>query len=538
MLMGYRRSVDVVLVVIALAGLLLRIWLAAKAVPNGLFDDAYITLRYAKNLLNGQGFVYNAGERVWGTTSPLFTLLLSGGGYIAGEHYLEMLAVLFGVLASIGALILTARALWIAEVRGSVLWIYPLFFALLPPFVINSASGMETPLVLFLMAWSLLCYVHRQWTLLGLVAGLLLLARIDTAIWLTALAFHSVTERRMSSGESAKAMGALLVSAFPWFLFAFFYFGTLIPQSVVGKAVSHSAFSSLDWGYFLAFVNIYFPIYFLTNRFGHLGWGVVTLGLIIVAVGLQHLWRRYPLLRPVGTFFALYNAAFLLSRAPLFSWYFTPAEWAFYLLFSVGLEVIVICGARGALSACPKINLPFPRFVWWGVRIGVGCTAALLIAYSGRSLVARLLGPPEPNPNTWTKVSAFLRSHTKPGASIFLANIGLPGYILERYIFDSNGLITPPIVAIKRQFGKQWLPVAIRKFEPDCVLLYHGQSQDMTDEAHLFSYREGFHREYTPVARFGMLDPLVPYVTVYFRKNSRHVIWADLNPKGQPWGRE
>ncbi|MBI1784674.1 hypothetical protein HYR69_05970, partial [Candidatus Sumerlaeota bacterium] len=40
-------------------------------------DDPYITARYARNLAAGNGFVYNSGERVLGTTSPLLTLILA-----------------------------------------------------------------------------------------------------------------------------------------------------------------------------------------------------------------------------------------------------------------------------------------------------------------------------------------------------------------------------------------------------------------------------------------------------------------------------
>jgi hypothetical protein len=40
------------------------------------FDDAYITYRYARNLATGQGFVYNPGEAVLGTTAALYGLLL------------------------------------------------------------------------------------------------------------------------------------------------------------------------------------------------------------------------------------------------------------------------------------------------------------------------------------------------------------------------------------------------------------------------------------------------------------------------------
>src|SRR5436190_7020418 len=41
------------------------------------FDDAWITYRYAENLAAGNGFVYNPGEYVEGSTAPLLVVLLS-----------------------------------------------------------------------------------------------------------------------------------------------------------------------------------------------------------------------------------------------------------------------------------------------------------------------------------------------------------------------------------------------------------------------------------------------------------------------------
>ena len=42
-----------------------------------VFDDAFITFRYARNLAEGHGYLYNAGDWVLGTTAPLFGLLAS-----------------------------------------------------------------------------------------------------------------------------------------------------------------------------------------------------------------------------------------------------------------------------------------------------------------------------------------------------------------------------------------------------------------------------------------------------------------------------
>ena len=46
------------------------------------YDDPFITYRYSWNLIHGNGFVYNPGQRVLSTTTPFFTLFLAGSGMI------------------------------------------------------------------------------------------------------------------------------------------------------------------------------------------------------------------------------------------------------------------------------------------------------------------------------------------------------------------------------------------------------------------------------------------------------------------------
>ena len=69
--------------------------LSAVIVTSALFayywtpyaiDDAWITYRYAEHVGAGDGFVYNPGERVLGTSTPLYTLLLAGAHEIGRAH--------------------------------------------------------------------------------------------------------------------------------------------------------------------------------------------------------------------------------------------------------------------------------------------------------------------------------------------------------------------------------------------------------------------------------------------------------------------
>jgi len=50
---------------------------AFQAFRSYVFEDAYITYRYAANLAGGRGFVFNPGEAVLGTSTPAWTLLLA-----------------------------------------------------------------------------------------------------------------------------------------------------------------------------------------------------------------------------------------------------------------------------------------------------------------------------------------------------------------------------------------------------------------------------------------------------------------------------
>src|SRR4051812_9407292 len=61
-----------------LAPALLLVVNMVRAAPLTI-DDAYITYRYARNLVRGFGLVYNPGERIEGYTNFLWTLLVAGG---------------------------------------------------------------------------------------------------------------------------------------------------------------------------------------------------------------------------------------------------------------------------------------------------------------------------------------------------------------------------------------------------------------------------------------------------------------------------
>ena len=72
-------------------------------------DDAYITFRYARNLAQGLGFVYNPGDHVLGTTTPLYTIVLSALYTLLPRADIAWLAVVINAICDVFSVLLLRR---------------------------------------------------------------------------------------------------------------------------------------------------------------------------------------------------------------------------------------------------------------------------------------------------------------------------------------------------------------------------------------------------------------------------------------------
>ena len=84
-------------------------------------DDGLIVLRTVRNLLAGNGPVFNEGERVEANTSTLWTYLIYLGGWIGGPVRLEYVALVLALVLSVAGvalLMLGAGRLYAPEPAG------------------------------------------------------------------------------------------------------------------------------------------------------------------------------------------------------------------------------------------------------------------------------------------------------------------------------------------------------------------------------------------------------------------------------------
>jgi Gpi18-like mannosyltransferase len=122
-------------------------------------DDAFITFRYAENLAAGLGFVYNEGQQVLGSSTPLFTLLLSAliAAKITALHGALLISwIAVGLTAVI--VYRMARSLRL----GRLSYLPTLIYILWPRSIIADNSGMETALFTLLVTAALFYLRQRQ----------------------------------------------------------------------------------------------------------------------------------------------------------------------------------------------------------------------------------------------------------------------------------------------------------------------------------------------------------------------------------------
>ncbi|HVM95940.1 MAG TPA: hypothetical protein VMT89_06100, partial [Candidatus Acidoferrales bacterium] len=203
-----------------------------------LYDDAYITLRYARSIVEGQGFVFNPGEHVLGTTTPLLTLALAGLNYLSTIDLpkLAFVVAVGGHVATAFLLAAIGRGCGFAATGALVAVVYSV-----SPLVVGPVlGGMETSL--FTAATLAALWPSKDRRVLQAVCAAAAALLRPEGLLVAALSFG----KQLRSGGKAARQSALAIAAgvLPWMVFATWYFGDPIPQSLKAKwltATTHQA---------------------------------------------------------------------------------------------------------------------------------------------------------------------------------------------------------------------------------------------------------------------------------------------------------
>ncbi len=347
-------------VLAVIAGLLFLVWLRLYQPPNTV-DDAYITFRYARNLATGVGFVYNAGERVLGTTTPAYTMLLAALSRLTGFYDYPRLALMTNALINAVAFCVIIRLT--RRLSGSA-WVglgAALLFAIEGRGLDFSTGGMEAGFnqLAILTTFLLLIENRTRWAAAAL--GLALLIRPDgvnlAAAFFGVLGLEALRRKRPWPWAEGAVFAAVVL---PWVIFATLYFGNFIPQSILAKSELYRTPALMAFRAFLVQMRALWP-FSLPPLQPDQSLGRELLQAIIPAalagVGLAAAQKRQPRAWSIGAYMLLFIIFYSVGNPLWLGWYEIPLFPLYHILFLTGLAWLGRQAARwlGARATGPAL---------------------------------------------------------------------------------------------------------------------------------------------------------------------------------------
>lgn len=170
-----RRAPALLLGLAAVSRTAAGIWLGFRP-----FDDTYITFRYGLNLASGHGFVYNLGEPVLGTTTPLWAMVLAMCAALGVP--IEHAALVISLACDVGSAFFLFRLLTALGFGAHIPLAGAFLFLGIFDYFSLARSGMESSFFVFLVAGALDFIARRRPISASVMAALAALTRPEGAL--------------------------------------------------------------------------------------------------------------------------------------------------------------------------------------------------------------------------------------------------------------------------------------------------------------------------------------------------------------------
>ena len=393
-----------------------------------LLDDAYISFRYAWNLVHGYGLVFNPGESppVEGYTNFLWTLIAALPIALGLDPTYPSVAI--SLVSAAVTLIATwqlARRILPGELAP---WLAVVVVGFNYSFLCFVATALETQLQTALITGGLALAAGlpgRGWPAgrsvgLSLCGAAALLNRMDAAVPLAVVLVWLVWRLTRGDADRATLNRRLVLLAGPatlivggWLAWKLAYYGELLPNTWYARDTGVSQL--LQWRRGLAYVGGFLTDYWF--------WPFV-----LLALGRLRCWR---------------DATYVLSAAVFLAWaaYVVHAggdymEYRFMIVALPALVVVVLAAARSLHpTAVPVLAICLLSASWFEGRANDGSPIG-----HGR-LERLLLDQADPSDNYWSRFGESVRQ--LPGGESLvwtLPQLGIPGYYSRLPIVDTHGL--------------------------------------------------------------------------------------------------
>ena len=274
-------------------------------------DDSYHAYAMAKNLVDGNGFVYNIGERATASSCPLFTLVIAFGYFFIRHMFLVSLLICTIFSAS-------AYYIVVSEFCKNKNQIIFAFVTLIcsSSFISYTTSGLENSMLFFLAALFLKYYLKNEaydaknMLKMAILIALIAMTRMDAVLmFIPMILFVYLAKRDNVSFGKAVGLGILGLSPFIlWELFSVFYYGFFVPNTAfvkLGTNIPKREYIVRGIWYvlntiicdpavlFIPFVAVIALVFAKKSRYIQVALGILLYGLYVIYIGGDFMMGRH-----------------------------------------------------------------------------------------------------------------------------------------------------------------------------------------------------------------------------------------------------
>jgi hypothetical protein len=304
-----------------------------------------------------------------------------------------------------------------------------------------------------------------------------------------------------------KAAIVLAVLYVPWLIWTWYYYGSIIPHTIIAKGLGIPIININEIKNFLIFPlkhtksldTIFMPIYY---KFG--GWGHLPIYFTRLLALLVTFYWCLPFARPQARAisFAIWLAHYYLIKTLEQPWYFVSVTVLsiFILSHIVQQGMVFLDLLKNKLSSKFSGRLKIIFYLIVGLVLFTGLSFTAAGAYMLR-LQQEII-----EKGNRTQIGLWLKEKARsPEDTVFLEPLGYIGYYSQLKILDCSGIASREVVAARCKLGNSFAKL-IFELKPDWLVLRPWEIQSIQNEMPSL-----LTSSYRPLKVFDVSDKVLPY---------------------------